>query len=267
VADQALPTIVQFSAAPSTIDSGQTSILSWQVEGADTVQISGIGTVEASGSMSVQPTSTASYTLTATNEVGDASSVTTVSVRGSVRIVEFTSNKPTVQDPGDPALLSWVVEGAERVELVNFGQVQATGSQTVNPTGQTLYTLIAYGSSGEATATVIVDVEIENRSPIASAWSDFAVVGQEGDTTGFGVLHGEGSYDPDADPITFEWRSVGSRQGRVLDPTSKTPTVEFMGGFGEYVFELQVTDDKGFSGLTTVRINWLPAGLVPAPAP
>ena len=257
VSAEALPTIVQFGAAPSTIDSGQTSILSWQVEGADSVEISGIGTVAASGSMPVQPTSTTSYTLTATNEVGDASSVTTVSVRGSVRIIEFTSDKPTIQEPGDPALLSWVVEGAERVELVNFGQVQPTGSQTVNPNGQTLYTLIAYGSSGEATATVIIDVEIENRSPIASAWANFAVFGQEGDTTGSGVLHGEGSYDPDADPITFEWRPVGNRQARVLDPTSQTPTVEFQGGFGEYSFELKVTDDKGFSGFTIVKINWL----------
>lgn len=263
VADQALPKIINFSAAPSTIDSGQTSILSWQVEGADSVQISGIGTVAASGSMSVQPTSTASYTLTATNEVGDASSVTTVSVRGSVRIISFTSDKPTINKPGDPAVLSWVVEGAERVELVNFGQVQATGSQTVNPNGQTLYTLIAHGSSGEATATVIIDVEIENRSPIASAWADFAVVGVEGDASGFGVLHGEGSYDPDTDPITFEWRPVGSRQARVLDPTSKTPTVEFLGGFGKYEFELKVTDDKGFSGYTIVSINWLTAAGVP----
>jgi hypothetical protein len=112
---------------------------------------------------------------------------------------------------------------------------------------------------------VIIDVEIENRSPIASAWADFAVVGVEGDTSGFGVLHGEGSYDPDTDPITFEWRSVGSRQARVLDPTSKTPTVEFMGGFGEYPFELKVTDDKGFSGYVIVKINWLTASGVPVP--
>ncbi len=267
VGAQGVPTIVEFGAAPSTIDGGQTSILSWQVEGADTVEISGIGTVEASGSMSVQPTSTTSYTLTARNGAGDASSITTVSVRGSVRIIEFKSDKPTVQDPGDPAVLSWVVEGADRVELVNYGQVQATGSQTVNPNGQTLYTLIAYGSSGEATATVVVDVEIENRSPIASAWADFAVVGQPGDTSGLGVLHGEGSYDPDNDPITFEWRAVGTRESRVLEATSETPTVEFSGGFGEYVFELKVTDDKGFSGITTVKINWLPPGLVPSPAP
>ncbi len=263
VSAQALPKIAQFGAAPSTIDSGQTSILSWQVDGADSVEISGIGTVAASGSMPVQPTSTTSYTLTATNSVGDASSVTTVSVRGSVRIISFTSDKPTINKPGEPAQLSWVVEGAERVELVNFGQVQATGSQTVNPNGQTLYTLIAYGSSGEATATVVIDVEIENRSPIASAWAEFAVIGQEGDTSGFGVLHGEGSYDPDTDPITYEWRPVGTRQARVLDPNSVSPTVEFLGGFGKYEFELKVTDDKGFSGYTIVTISWLTAAGVP----
>jgi hypothetical protein len=257
VADQALPQIVQFGASPTTVESGQPSVLSWNVEGADTVEISGIGNVDASGSTSVTPTSTTSYTLIARNAVGEATSVTTISVLGSVRIIEFRSDKTTVAKPGEPATLSWSVEGAERVELVNFGEVSPTGSQTVNPNGQTLYTLIAYGSSGEATATVILDVENENLSPIARAWSQYAVVGQVGDTSGFGVLHGEGSSDPDGDPISYEWRSVGSRTAQVADPSSPTPTVEFLGGFGAYTFELKVTDDKGFSGFTTVVVRWL----------
>lgn len=263
VADDTLPQIVQFGASPTTVESGQPSVLSWNVEGADTVVISGIGNVDGSGSMSVTPTSTTSYTLTATNAVGESTSVTTVSVLGSVRIVEFRSDKPTISEPGDPATLSWVVEGAERVELVNYGEVSATGSQVVNPLGQTLYTLIAYGPSGEATATVILDVENENLSPIARAWAQYAVVGQVGDTSGFAVLHGEGSSDADGDPITYEWRSVGSRTAQVLEPSSATPTVEFLGGFGVYTFELKVTDDKGFSGFTTVVIRWLTPNAAP----
>ena len=75
----------------------------------------------------------------------------------------------------------------------------------MNPLGQTLYTLIAYGSSGEATATVILDVENENLSPIARAWAQYAVVGQVGDTSGFAVLHGEGSSDADGDPAALDF--------------------------------------------------------------
>ncbi len=257
VAGETLPEIVEFGASPTTIDGGASSVLSWQVEGADAVEISGIGTVAASGSMAVQPTSTTTYTLTASNEVGEVASVTTVTVRGSVSIVSFTSDKTTVKNPGEPATLSWVVEGAERVELVNFGEVDGSGTQVVNPNGQTLYTLIAYGAGAEAQATVVIDVENENRSPIAAAWSQFGVIAQEGDTSGFGVLHGEGSSDPDGDPITFEWRPIGDQPARVLDPTSPTPTVEFLGKFGVYEFELKVTDDKGFSGYTTIKIRWL----------
>ena len=66
-----------------------------------------------------------------------------------------------------------------------------------------------------------------------------------GTTTGLGTLDGSKSYDPDHDPITYQW--TGDRQPRGDDPnpTSATPTVEFSGGYGPYEFELAVTDDKG----------------------
>jgi hypothetical protein len=58
--------IQSFNASPSTILPGNPTLLSWEVAGADNVQIdNGIGTVEAKGSRSVSPQWTTTYVLSA----------------------------------------------------------------------------------------------------------------------------------------------------------------------------------------------------------
>ena len=61
--------ILFFIADPTTIQSGQSSTLTWRTEDADSATISpNIGGVSAQGgSISVAPTSTTTYTLTAKN--------------------------------------------------------------------------------------------------------------------------------------------------------------------------------------------------------
>lgn len=76
------PSISSFSASPSSITSGQSSILSWSVSGNPTPTLSinqSIGTVTGT-SRSVSPTQTTTYTLTATNSQGSANANTTVTV-------------------------------------------------------------------------------------------------------------------------------------------------------------------------------------------
>jgi hypothetical protein len=70
------------------------------------------------------------------------------------------------------------------------------------------------------------------------------------------ILDGTKSYDPDGDPITFSWRSVGQPAAVILAPTSPSPQVQFLGR-GEYTFELTVTDDKGLSGKATSTVLYL----------
>jgi hypothetical protein len=70
-----------FSAAPATIQSGQSTVLSWSTTGADTVTINqGIGAVAASGTRTVSLTATTTYTLTATNTAGSVTKTATVTV-------------------------------------------------------------------------------------------------------------------------------------------------------------------------------------------
>lgn len=78
----AAPTIAQFAAEPSSIQRGQSSTLSWQVNG-QTTDISvnqGIGVVQANGNSRVFPTDSTTYTLTATGPGGTVTSSATVNV-------------------------------------------------------------------------------------------------------------------------------------------------------------------------------------------
>lgn len=71
----------------------------------------------------------------------------------------------------------------------------------------------------------------------------------------FLTLDGTKSYDPDGDPITYSWRTIG-QPVTILAPTSPTPQVQFPGR-GYYTFELTVTDDKGLSGKATSIVLYL----------
>jgi len=74
--------IVQFTAAPATIQSGQSSTLSWVIENATSATITpGVGTVDPrTGSTSVSPTANTTYTLTATGPNGSTTSTVTVTL-------------------------------------------------------------------------------------------------------------------------------------------------------------------------------------------
>ena len=253
-----MPRILNFVATPQEIDPGEFSTLVWEVENADTVTITpDVGTVDLVGNADVQPADTTTYVLTATNETGSVQANVIVSVRKAVRILSFSTNKTTVANPGEAAVLSWTTENAERVVLVNVGDVDANGSATVNPVGTTLYTLIAYGENSSVEAVVTINVENENRSPIAIAEAPTAILVPAGTLTGTGTLDGTKSYDPDGDPITYEWVSTGSLPVDIRNPTAAKATVEFLGGYGRYEFQLMVTDDKGQMGMDSTVVFWV----------
>ena len=58
----------EFSSTPSTINSGGTSTLLWNVTGANSVSIDqGIGLVDVAGTRVVSPAASTVYTISATN--------------------------------------------------------------------------------------------------------------------------------------------------------------------------------------------------------
>lgn len=70
------------------------------------------------------------------------------------------------------------------------------------------------------------------------------------------TLDASGSSDPDGNPLTFSWVSVG-RPMNISDPKTAKPRVQFLGeGFGDYTFEVTVTNSKGASSTARVTISY-----------
>jgi hypothetical protein len=155
-------TVDWFNADPTTIDQGGSSTLSWATSNASRVYIdNSIGDVAGDGSHQVWPGSTTTYTLTAEGTNGPVSQQVTVTVNppppDDVRIDYFTADPGTIQSGGS-STLSWGTTNATSVTL-DGGGVNATGSQVVQPSSTTAYTLEAQGSNGPVSQQVTVTVE------------------------------------------------------------------------------------------------------------
>jgi len=159
--------VTSFNASPLSIAPGESSTLSWTVQGATRVEIvPGLGSVAPSGSRVVTPPATTLYTLVASNAAGRTAVVTVqIVVSGApspsvgVPVVISFSASPSTISPGDSAMLSWVVQGAASVSINHgLGSVATSGNATVSPTATTTYVLSATNSSGTTTVTTVVTV-------------------------------------------------------------------------------------------------------------
>jgi OmpA family/PKD domain len=157
--------IVRFDATPSNITAGQSSQLTWLVQGATSVSISnGVGNVATTGSTTVTPAATTTYTLTAVGPSGNVTATTTVTVgpggtgAGNPQIIRFEASPLSIQ-PGQQSTLSWTTTGATTVSISGVGAVTLNGSTTVSPAQTTTYTLSAISSDGKTvTAPVTITV-------------------------------------------------------------------------------------------------------------
>ena len=263
VAPGQAPRIIRFAATPVEILPGEQSSLVWQVENATEITIGSIGRVEATGTSTVAPATSTTYTITARNQYGEVSATAAVSVISPVKILDFVV-EPTVVTTGNSATLKWSTQNATDVIITGIGSVPVNGTVSIRPTADTSYTLLAYGKRSQASAFLLVKVVAPvttNRAPIAIAKPD-RTIGQNSI-----VLDGSQSFDPDGDPITYSWRFVtyvpdplfkgnGPTTPTLTGTTTARPTV-LLPQWGQYVFELTVTDPQGAKGTDYVRITFV----------
>ena len=119
------PTISSFTSNPSSITTGQSTTLSWNVSGATSLSISSIGSVTGLSSKVVTPSATTTYTLTATNATGSSSAVTTVTVNP----VGVDTQPPTA-----PVITSAAAASATQVNLA-----WSASTDNVGVTGYLIY--------------------------------------------------------------------------------------------------------------------------------
>jgi prepilin-type N-terminal cleavage/methylation domain-containing protein len=164
---------VTTNATNTLVDALTTSTLNWDVAGTGpvTYSITNVGDVSSStrftdvpnsendtwrGTRTVSPEFATTYQLTATSPYGRATRSVTVNTRPVIR--SFTTNIPLMRT-GQTAVLSWTVVGATNRNVnQGVGNISATGTRSITPTGPTTYTLTASSSGGTVTRTVFIDV-------------------------------------------------------------------------------------------------------------
>jgi len=242
---------IQFSASPTNIAPGGTSTLTWTTQNAKTVSISGVGTVAQNGSTQVSPQQTTTYTLTATASDGaqlTSNAIVTVGNGQLPRIINFEAT-PTQVAQGGQANLVWNVENATKVNITVVGDVTLTGTAPVKPTATTTYTLTATNAQGSVTATAVVAVT--GTGPVCDAGPDQVT------DHNTGTLNATRTFSPAGLPLTYAFAFLsGPATPTLTGVNTPTPTV-YMPQWGEYLFQLTVTDTKGGSCTGYTRLKFL----------
>ncbi len=259
------PRIVRFTAAPTTIVQGETSSLVWQVENADTVTITTLGDVSATGTHDVSPSQDTTYTLTATNKGGTSTATATVTVLPKAQITSFTANPPVSPSPGAPVVLTCVAQNATSVTIAGAGPL-TNGSTTVNPRVDTTYTCTAVGTRSQDTKTVTVKVTQPmnctgpNPDPGCPPQGPPPTVVIKGGPVMETVvrtlqLDASQSVSPGGfGPLKYFWTS---REGRAAIASANSPTpIVYLGNlYGDYFFDVTVTDSRGNVSTGTIDIR------------
>jgi phospholipase C len=175
--NQALPTLT-FSADKTTIVSGDTVHLSWQMTNATSITITALGAdgvkrqiSTAQNPASDQPKEDTTYTAVATGPDGSsAPQQVTVTVTQAVPTLVFSASSNSITK-GDTVYLSWQLTNATSITITATGAdgVKRQISTAVNPapdapTEDTTYTAVATGPAG-STAPQSVSVTVAQGVP------------------------------------------------------------------------------------------------------
>ena len=146
-------TITSFTANPSVIEKGQSSMLSWTTSPGSVVTLDGV-LVNENDSLEVSPDTTTTYKLFASGDVTDTSEVT-VEVLLPGTIVFFVADPQEIA-LGESSQLSWHTVPGSSVTL-NGVPVAADDTVEVRPVADSTFILIATGEISD-TSTVTINV-------------------------------------------------------------------------------------------------------------
>lgn len=154
------PPTLSLTADPVSIMAGDSAVLSWTSADATGITLNqGIGNVALQGSLTVSPNTTTTYIATSVGPGGTTTKSVTVTVTHPFPTVSFSA-APSAIKYGESSTLSWSTTNAESVSIdQGVGTVDLTGSLSVHPEEDTVYTITATGLGGivseEAVVTVI----------------------------------------------------------------------------------------------------------------
>jgi phospholipase C len=207
--------IVNISASPASINSGNTSRLLVTAQYASSITVTGSDgsyyTLPYDGnSLLVTPTSTTTYTATATGKGGTASATSTITVSPTnTPVVTIYANPSTIVS-GNSSILDIAATNATTVTISgtdgsSYTLTATGGTQAVSPTNTTVYTVTASGSDGSTTAQTTVTV---NSQPSLDSIDHVVFMLQENHTFDnyFGMLNAyraSNGFDMGSDGKTY----------------------------------------------------------------
>ena len=155
------------TAAPLTINAGDSTTLSWSTTGAASLWMSAdaggdVGAVTGKTSITVKPVVTTRYALSASGGDGSMASktVTVTVIQPSPPTIGAFSASPVSVVSGAPVTLSWSASNATSVAITPGVGIVTGNSVTVNPTANTTYTLKATNGAGSVTKTAKVTIAV-----------------------------------------------------------------------------------------------------------
>jgi len=155
------PRILVCTAVPMTINQGESSTIYFNTVNATGVSITpGFPSVGQNGNVVVTPSASTNYIITATNTAGqDTCSVSVQVTPGTApRILRFSAS-PLSIPAGGTSTLVWQVENATSVSISpGVGSVGLVGTQDVQLSQTTTYTITASNAFGTVSAQVTINV-------------------------------------------------------------------------------------------------------------
>jgi hypothetical protein len=250
------PTITSFTAAPTSINSGASSTLSWAATGATSVAITpgAFTATTASGATTVSPTATTTYTLTATNSAGSTTSTLTVTVSATTSKPTISSFKasPTSISSGSSSTLNWATTGAANIAIApgSFTSTSASGSTSVSPTATTTYTLTATNASGSVTSTAKVTVTAAG--PQLTITTTSCPGGTQGTAYEGCTIVATGGVPPYTYSVSANTNFSPLPEGMSLNSNTGNVTSALIGGQGTYTPEFVVTDSASTQAMQPI---------------
>lgn len=253
-----LPRIIRFTASPTSIIAGEKSTLVWQVENADSVTIDTLGTVQLTGTQDVSPAQTTTYNLVATNKQGSVSSQVTITVGQPARITSFTANPPVSPAPGASVVLTCLATDATSVSIAGADPL-VNGIVVVHPQVDTTYTCTAVGVRSQDTKSLLVKVTQPPPPPPPPSGPPPTVVIAGAPVlqtlVRTLVLNATQSFSPAGyGPLKYQWTSRGNRAS-ISDANSPMPTIYLGNLYGDYFFDLTVTDARGNTATSSIDVQ------------
>src|SRR3989344_6010438 len=164
--------VVSLTADPTSIQVGQSSVLNWTSQNANSCTRSGgwSGASSLSGNLTVSPSQTTSYTVSCTGPGGQATAATTITVFAApppppspppppAATCPVTANPMSIPQ-GGTTTLSWSSANATSITASGgwSGSLALSGSRSVVLSGTTTFTINCNGPGGPGQSSVTVTV-------------------------------------------------------------------------------------------------------------